>query len=121
MALVANLMFAIGAAPYFGRPNFPQRSGYFPADVRLDLLPFGEQALDHFLTTSYSLNGCPVGVQVWRRPGTGPASSCIKTGMRREAASNLCCAGNRASRRRPLSDLNAGHPHDSFGEEGGVA
>jgi len=44
MALVANLMSAIGAAPNFGRPNFPQRSGYFPAEVRLDLLPFGEQA-----------------------------------------------------------------------------
>jgi hypothetical protein len=49
MALVANLMSAIGAAPSFGRPNFPQRSGYFPAGVQLDLLPFGEQALDHFL------------------------------------------------------------------------
>src|SRR5690349_3150802 len=47
MALVANLMSAIGAAPMFGRPNFPQRSGYFPAEVRLDLLPFGDQALDH--------------------------------------------------------------------------
>ena len=30
LALVANLMSAIGAAPAFGRPNFPQRSGYFP-------------------------------------------------------------------------------------------
>ena len=26
LALVANLMTAIGAAPTFGRPNFPQRS-----------------------------------------------------------------------------------------------
>lgn len=49
VALVANLTSAIGAAPAFGRPNFPQRSGYFPAGVQLDLLPFGEQALDHFL------------------------------------------------------------------------
>ncbi|MFI6595789.1 ferritin-like protein [Nonomuraea sp. NPDC050536] len=49
MALVANLMAAIGAAPTFGRPNFPQLSGYFPAGFRLDLLPFGEQALRHFL------------------------------------------------------------------------
>jgi len=49
IALVANLMSAIGAAPGLGRPNFPQRSGYFPADVQLDLLPFGERALDHFL------------------------------------------------------------------------
>ncbi|HET6314824.1 MAG TPA: ferritin-like protein [Chloroflexota bacterium] len=49
LALVANLMAAIGAAPTFGRPNFPRRSGYFPASVQLDLLPFGEQALLHFL------------------------------------------------------------------------
>jgi hypothetical protein len=49
MALVANLMAAIGAAPYFGRPNFPQRSGYFPSGIILDLVPFGERALKHFL------------------------------------------------------------------------
>ena len=49
LALVSNLMTAIGAAPVFGRPNFPQRSGYFPAGVQLNLLPFGEQALRHFL------------------------------------------------------------------------
>jgi hypothetical protein len=49
LALVSNLMTAIGAAPVFGRPNFPQRSGYFPSGVQLDLLPFGEQALRHFL------------------------------------------------------------------------
>src|SRR6185503_11932420 len=49
LALVSNLMTAIGAAPVFGRPNFPQRSGYFPAGVQLDLLPFGEEALRHFL------------------------------------------------------------------------
>ena len=49
LALVSNLMAAIGAAPTFTRPNFPQRSGYFPASVQLDLLPFGEPALRHFL------------------------------------------------------------------------
>jgi len=49
LALVANVMTSIGAAVPFGRPNFPQRSGYFPAGVQLDLLPFGEQALLHFL------------------------------------------------------------------------
>src|SRR5215467_14438646 len=43
LALVANLMTSIGAAPTFGRPNFPQRSGYFPSPIQLDLLPFGEQ------------------------------------------------------------------------------
>jgi hypothetical protein len=49
LGLVANVMSAIGAAPYFGRPNFPQRSGYFPASIQLDLMPFGERALKHFL------------------------------------------------------------------------
>jgi hypothetical protein len=49
LALVANVMSSIGAAPFFGRPNFPQRSSYFPASIQLDLMPFGEQALKHFL------------------------------------------------------------------------
>lgn len=49
IALVANLTSAIGAAPTLGRPNFPQRSGYFPSGLQLDLLPFGDQALGHFL------------------------------------------------------------------------
>jgi len=49
MALVANVSTAIGAAPTLGRPNFPQRSGFFPSPIQLDLLPFGERALQHFL------------------------------------------------------------------------
>lgn len=49
LALVCNLMSAIGAAPMIGRPNFPQRSAYFPPSVQLDLLPFGADALTHFL------------------------------------------------------------------------
>jgi hypothetical protein len=49
MALVANVMASIGAAPYFGRPNYPQRSGYFPSGIELDLVRFGERALLHFL------------------------------------------------------------------------
>ncbi len=49
LALVSNLMCAIGAAPPFGRPNFPQLCGYFPSGVQLDLLPFGEASLKHFL------------------------------------------------------------------------
>jgi hypothetical protein len=49
LSLVANVMASIGAAPTFGRPNFPQRSSYFPPSIQLDLLPFSEQALKHFL------------------------------------------------------------------------
>jgi hypothetical protein len=49
LALVSNVMTSIGAAANFGRPNFPQWSGYFPAGLQLALLPFGERALQHFL------------------------------------------------------------------------
>jgi hypothetical protein len=49
LALVYNLLTAIGGAPTFSRPNFPQMSGYFPARLQLDLFPFGEQALRQFL------------------------------------------------------------------------
>src|SRR6266567_3030632 len=49
LALVNNLLSAIGASPYFSRPNFPQKSRYYPPGVRLALLPFGQDALQHFL------------------------------------------------------------------------
>jgi hypothetical protein len=49
LALVANLMSAIGAAPTFTRANFPRASDYFPPGVQLKLTPFGEPALTHFL------------------------------------------------------------------------
>ena len=49
LALVANLMSATGAAPTFTRPNFHYLSGYFPGCFQFRLLPFGEQALTHFL------------------------------------------------------------------------
>ncbi len=49
LALVYNLLTAIGGAPPFHRPNFPQLSGYFPSRLQLDLMPFGERALRHFL------------------------------------------------------------------------
>ena len=39
----------IGAAPHLTRPNFPQPAGHYPAGVHLALLPFGEQALRHFM------------------------------------------------------------------------
>src|SRR5262249_38879675 len=49
LALVANVMTAIGAAPSLSRPNFPRRSEYLPPGVQFALLPFGEDALTHFL------------------------------------------------------------------------
>jgi hypothetical protein len=49
LALVHNLLSAIGAAPHFARPNLPAPASHYPAGVRLALVPFGEQALQHFM------------------------------------------------------------------------
>ena len=49
LALVANVMTAIGAAPSLSRPNFPRQSEYLPAGVQFALMPFGDASLTHFL------------------------------------------------------------------------
>ncbi len=49
LALVSNLLTAIGSNPFFRHPNFPQQAKYYPPGVQLALLPFGEHALQHFL------------------------------------------------------------------------
>jgi Ferritin-like len=49
LALVQNLLSAIGSAPHLSRPNLPAPASHYPAGVRLALLPFGEQALRHFM------------------------------------------------------------------------
>jgi CDGSH-type Zn-finger protein len=49
LALVQNLLSAVGAAPHVSRPNFPQPASHYPAGVHLVLLPFGEAALRHFM------------------------------------------------------------------------
>ena len=49
LALVQNLLSAIGGAPHLSRPNFPHPASHYPAGVHLALLPFGEPALQHFM------------------------------------------------------------------------
>ena len=49
LTLVHNLLSAIGAAPHLSRPNLPAPAGHYPAGVQLALLPFGDQALRHFM------------------------------------------------------------------------
>jgi Ferritin-like len=48
LALVQNLLTAVGAAPVLGRPNFPLPPYAYPAGIRMALVPFGETALRHF-------------------------------------------------------------------------
>ena len=49
LAINCNLVTALGASPHLSRPNLPQPARHYPSGVRLTLLPFGEQALRHFL------------------------------------------------------------------------
>ena len=49
LALVFNVMTAIGAAPPLSRPNFPRSSDDLPGGVQFRLLPFGTDSLTHFL------------------------------------------------------------------------
>jgi hypothetical protein len=49
LTLVQNLLSAIGSAPHFSRPNLPAPAKHYPAGVRLTLMPFGEEALRHFM------------------------------------------------------------------------
>lgn len=49
LALVQNVLSAIGAAPHLTRPNLPAPAHHYPAGVNLTLVPFGERALRHFM------------------------------------------------------------------------
>lgn len=49
LALVSNLMTAIGGAAHFGRPNFPITPGYHPAGIQVLLAPFDMETLQHFI------------------------------------------------------------------------
>lgn len=49
LALVQNLLAAVGAAPHLHRPNFPIAPGLYPAGVVLELSRFDVDTLDHFI------------------------------------------------------------------------
>ena len=49
LALVQNILTAVGASPALGRPNFPLPPHAYPAGIRMDLLPFDEASLRHFI------------------------------------------------------------------------
>jgi nitrite reductase/ring-hydroxylating ferredoxin subunit len=49
LASASNLLTALGGAPHFSRPNFPQPAKYYPPGFELALIPFSEQALGHFV------------------------------------------------------------------------
>lgn len=49
LALVANLTTAVGGGAHFFHPDFPVRPGYFPSDFVLELAPFNQETLQHFI------------------------------------------------------------------------
>ncbi len=49
LSLASNMLSAIGSSAHLNRPNFPQRSKYFPSGVIVALVPFSKDALLHFL------------------------------------------------------------------------
>lgn len=48
LALVGNLMNALGAAPHLNRPAFPVDSGPYPAGFVIRLQPFSAATIEHF-------------------------------------------------------------------------
>jgi CDGSH-type Zn-finger protein/uncharacterized Fe-S cluster protein YjdI len=48
LALVANLVHAIGGQPHFGRPMFPIGTGPYPAGFVIRLQPFSAETMAHF-------------------------------------------------------------------------
>jgi hypothetical protein len=49
LALVSNLLTAVGAAPHMRRPPFPQVSRYYPAGITIELRRFSDATLTRFV------------------------------------------------------------------------
>jgi hypothetical protein len=49
LAVVNNLLVSLGAAPHFDRPNFPHDCAYYMPDLFIDLQPFNEETMRHFI------------------------------------------------------------------------
>jgi hypothetical protein len=49
LALVQNLLTAVGAGSAFERPNFPLPPHAYPAGIKIELLPFNETSLRHLI------------------------------------------------------------------------
>jgi hypothetical protein len=49
LAIVNHLLTAVGAAPHFDRPNFPHDCSYYMPDFQIELRPFNEPVMEHFI------------------------------------------------------------------------
>lgn len=49
LAVVNHLLTAVGAAPHFDRPNFPHDCAYYMPNFQIELRPFNEPVMEHFI------------------------------------------------------------------------
>jgi hypothetical protein len=49
LAVVNNLLIAVGAPPHFDRPNFPHDCAYYMPHLEIGLRAFSEETLNHFI------------------------------------------------------------------------
>lgn len=49
LATVSNLTTAVGGSAHFFRSDFPMKPGYFPSDFVMELAPFDQDTLQHFI------------------------------------------------------------------------
>lgn len=49
LAVVNHLLTALGAAPNFDRPNFPHDCAFYLPDFQVELRPFSEDVMRHFI------------------------------------------------------------------------
>ena len=59
LAIVNNLLVAVGGAPHFNRPNLPVAEGYLPSCFTVRLTPLTEATLDHFIFLEHP-EGAPI-------------------------------------------------------------
>ncbi|MFN0244733.1 MAG: ferritin-like domain-containing protein [Planctomycetota bacterium] len=71
LGTVCNLLAAVGAAPHFSRPAFPQRNGYYP--FPFELVPFSDEALERFVTAELPVGGAIA--DCLKDPSLGPLSA----------------------------------------------
>ena len=84
LVAVWNITAALGAAPRFGRTNFPLDAGYLPAGIVVKLAPFNPQTLQHFIFLER-----PAGSDEPEGPGFAPERMFVR--------------GNPAARLTPMS------------------
>src|SRR5512139_3435133 len=57
LAIVNQLLVAVGSAPNFDRSNFPHSGSYYMPDLHIELEPFSEELMRHFIAVEQPTGG----------------------------------------------------------------